>query len=123
MSNTRMARQPRSSQEEERILDSVRRFHRPKQGIPEEQLSTTTHRPHRRGNGMKLVTHLYGRLPRIQPNTDPSGGPGENLIHHREKNLLLQSYAIRTQECQSNLSVAGERDVLGPIRKHDRGVS
>ena len=47
---------------------------------------------------------LYGLVFRIQLDPNGSRGHGEDVLHYRVGYLLLQSHAIRVEECKSYLS-------------------
>ena len=57
------------------------------------------------------ASHLYGRLLRVQPNSDGRRRPTEDCLHHQPGALLLQGHALRLEECKSHVLEAGKPNV------------
>ena len=60
------------------------------------------------------TSELHGYVLKIQPDQNEGGQSIENFFCYQPRTLLLQSNAIRTQECRGNVPEIDEQDVCMP---------
>ena len=61
---------------------------------------------------MSQVAKFYGCFLWIQLDKDRRGRPREDILHYQSKFILLQSDALRSEECGGNISEVGQPYVL-----------
>ena len=63
------------------------------------------------GIDLTVITHCHGRILEVKPNQDGRGRPGENILHHKLRFVLLQSNVFWSEKCRSCLSETGQPHV------------
>ena len=79
--------------------------------MPKGQLSTSAHRPPWGLYGWPSTIKCHGHLLGVQSDQFRWSRLGEDLICHKLRTFLLQSYAVWVEECRGNIPEACKQDV------------
>ena len=92
-------------------MEDVCGLHKLEQGLPKRQLPSTEDRSAGEFHSRTQAPDFYGCILRIQTDKNGRGKLGKNYLHHKSKDLLLQSDALWVEKCRSNLPKVGKQNI------------